>query len=146
MDSSNQVAEWEVRASLGGRLMVSRSASRHRGGSVPEPLTDIFEAPGDKKICALGLLQLLALPAEAMPLDLQAGMSQVLMGATTLLADMKVAEDEAANEEGLAGDDDDDEEEEDDDLEADEGEDDDEDEGDEQSNADRMAQRVSSIR
>eukprot|EP00959_Pyramimonas_sp_CCMP1952_P012963 274074-Pyramimonas_sp.AAC.2 len=44
MDSSNQVAEWEVRASLGGRLMVSRSASRHRGGSVPEPLTDIFEA------------------------------------------------------------------------------------------------------
>ena len=37
----------------------------------------ILYRPGDKKICALGLLQLLSLPAEAMPLELQAGMQQV---------------------------------------------------------------------
>ncbi|KAK3265266.1 hypothetical protein CYMTET_26037, partial [Cymbomonas tetramitiformis] len=81
----------------------------------------LFSRAPEKKICAMGLTSLLQLPAEALPLDLQAGMTQVLSGAMTLLVDLKKVED--AEKEERDGDDDDEEAEEDGD--ADEEDDDD---------------------
>jgi len=69
----------------------------------------LFTRAVDKKICSLGLMSMLALPAESLPLELQAGMGQVLPAAMALLSDLKILEEEDALRESRGYGDDEDE-------------------------------------
>ncbi|GFR51383.1 hypothetical protein Agub_g13813, partial [Astrephomene gubernaculifera] len=84
-----------------------------------------FRRQHDKKVCVLGLVSLLAVPEEALPAEVKAGLPQVQAGVMRLLLALKEQQAEAEELAKEEDDEEDDEEEEDGDIE-DEEEDDDE--------------------
>ncbi|GLC37117.1 hypothetical protein PLESTB_000981600 [Pleodorina starrii] len=86
-----------------------------------------FRRMHDKKVCVLGLVAMLAVPEEAMPAEIKAGLPQVQAGIMRLLLALKDQQAEAEEAAQRGDDDDEDDDEEDEDGDAEIGDDDDED-------------------
>jgi len=58
-----------------------------------------FKRENDKKMCVLGIVSLVVLPADALPLDLRAGMPALLRASIQLLSDLKAQVEERERKE-----------------------------------------------